>query len=52
MHCLETMKYLNSPEGLKLREYKNQLNTLKEHNDDHIIQSDLEDAIREIEENR
>ena len=25
MHCLETMKYLNSPEGLKFREKKQSL---------------------------
>ena len=41
---------MNESERLKLREYKKQLNNLRGHNDDHILQSDLEDAIREIEE--
>ena len=41
---------MNESERLKLREYKKQLKTLREYNDDHIIQSDLEDAIRKIEE--
>ena len=41
---------MNESERLKLREYKKQLNSLKEHNVNHIIQSDLEDAIRKIEE--
>ena len=36
----------------ELKELKRELKKLQKHNDDHIIQSDLEDAIRELEKEK
>tara|TARA_R100001443_G_scaffold69773_1_gene78238 strand:+ start:3016 stop:3276 length:261 start_codon:yes stop_codon:yes gene_type:complete len=37
-------------EYIDLQTYKEELKILREHNDDHILQSELEDSIKEIEE--
>ena len=34
---------------IDLQTYKEELKILREHNDDHILQSELEDCIKEIE---
>tara|TARA_R100000664_G_C2679370_1_gene88044 strand:+ start:58 stop:171 length:114 start_codon:yes stop_codon:yes gene_type:complete len=37
---------------MELTELKKELKRLKDNNDDHILQSEIEDAIKEIEENK
>ena len=37
---------------MKIEELKKELKRLKDNNDDHILQSEIEDAIKDNEENK